>query len=371
LTVVQQLESDVAEARRSRSETVRMLSPAARRDFDSSPDVLVDKRPTMRQSAPVFLAIVCLSGTGCVKKMLINGQIEGTRQASVAFDTIGDFELAYSAAANGIVQFEGMHHLAPDNEDALFLLAKAYAGYAYGFAEDDMERAEDDGDRALAEYHKRRAISAYDRAIAYGLELLGHHAKGFDEAKASEAQLKEWLAKNFTSQALAGDLFWTGYAWVARTNLLIADAEAVANLWVGVALLERSVLLDSTYEHWAGVTTLAAYHARSSTAELDEAKTLFDRALEKTGRKSLIVQFNYATKYACARADNVLYGQLLREVLQAEDPDPSQRLFNVVAKRRAQRWIEEKRTFDACSMDPAPAPSAPAEPPTSEVDDAS
>src|SRR5438477_567718 len=92
----------------------------------------------------LFAAIsVCATPLGCVKKMLINGQIEGTRQASSAFDTIGDWELAYKAAASGIVQFEGMHKLAPDNDDGLFLLTKGWTGYGFGFAEDEMEDAQD------------------------------------------------------------------------------------------------------------------------------------------------------------------------------------------------------------------------------------
>jgi hypothetical protein len=295
--------------------------------------------------------------SGCIKSALINGQIEGTRQASSAFDTIGDLELAEAAAASGIVQFEGMHELSPDNTDALFLLVKGWTGYAFGFAEDEMERAEDDGDRSGAEYHKKRAIAGYDRALKYGLELLAHRAQGFEEAKAGEATLKAWLEQSFTKTDDAANLFWTAYAWIARTNLMKDDAEAVANLYVGVAIMERAVALDPAYNNWSGLVVLAAYHARAAAAELDEAKKLFDQALEKTERKSLIVQFNYATKYACARADNVLYGKLLNEVLTTEDKDENLRLTNAIARRRAQRWLAEKRMFDACSMDPAPAVS--------------
>src|SRR5262249_59698816 len=142
-------------------------------------------------------AIASFLPFGCVKKMLINGQIEGTRQASTAFDTIDDWELAYKAASSGIVQFEGMHKLAPDNDDALFLLTKGWTGYGYGFAEDEMEDAQDAGDRDLEEHHRRRAVMAYERAMQYGIELLSHRAKGFDDAKKGEGELKAWLEKNF------------------------------------------------------------------------------------------------------------------------------------------------------------------------------
>src|SRR5258706_10542577 len=108
---------------------------------------------TARTFAPFLVLALAFGSTGCIKKMLINGQIEGTRQASGAFDTIGDWDLAYNAASSGIVQFEGMHILAPDNEDGLFLLTKGSTGYGFGFVEDEMEAAEDAGERETADYH--------------------------------------------------------------------------------------------------------------------------------------------------------------------------------------------------------------------------
>ena len=84
-----------------------------------------------------------------------------------------------------------------------------------------------------------------------------------------------------------------------------------------------------------------------------------EAALAGTGRKFLLAQTIYATTHACARADAATYDKLLREVLAAEDPDPSQRLSNIVAKRKAARWLKEKRMFDACSMDPIAPPAEP------------
>ncbi|MDP9002683.1 MAG: hypothetical protein M3O46_21545, partial [Myxococcota bacterium] len=53
--------------------------------------------------------------SGCINQILIAGEIESTRRASAAFDTIGDYELARAATQSGLAQFEGMHALAPDN----------------------------------------------------------------------------------------------------------------------------------------------------------------------------------------------------------------------------------------------------------------
>ncbi len=179
-----------------------------------------------------------LGTTGCIKAMLVNGQIEGTRKASAAFDTIGDYELARSAAQAGLVQFEGMHRLAPDNSDALFMLTKGWVGYGFGFVEDEMEAAEDAGDDDLVDYHRKRARMAYDRAAFYGLQLLAQNADGFEQAKKTEQTLVKWLSDNFSSQEDAEDLFWTGYAWMARVNLMKGDdtegPALIAELYVGV-----------------------------------------------------------------------------------------------------------------------------------------
>lgn len=305
------------------------------------------------------LAALCAS-TGCVRQMLINGQIEGTREGSVAFEAFGDFEAGEMAAASAIVQFEGMRALSPENPDALFLLAKGYTGFAFAFVEDHMERAEDASDRELADHHRARARGLYAKAVGYGLERLAQIAPGFEDAKKSEATLKTWLEAEFTDAGLAPDLFWTGYAWISRANVSKDDAEIVAELFVGVELVRRSVALDPTYNAHSGQIILGGYHARTAAAELEEAQKMFEAALSGTGHKFLLAQHIYATTYHCAKADAAAYDKLLREVLAAEDPYPEQRLSNIVAKRRAARWLAPKRMFDACSMDPVAPPEAPA-----------
>ena len=298
-------------------------------------------------------ALLCLLfGTGCIKQMLLNGQIASTREASAAFDSISDYELAYNAASGGIVQFEGMHKLAPDNLDALFMLTRSYASFGFAFAEDDMETAQDAGDAEMAEYHKRRAILSYERAIQFGLELWEKRgAVGFEQAKANEAALKTWLQQTFPEKEDAPDVLFVGVAWLSRTNLMKDDAEAVADLWIGASIIERAVELDSAFNNHQGVLALASYHARSATADLDKSKALFEELLQKTERKSLLPIFAYATKYACARVDGALYTQLLQEIMNAKDPDPSLRLMNAIAQRRARRWLGTQRMFDACSID--------------------
>jgi hypothetical protein len=247
-----------------------------------------------------------------------------------------------------------MNRLSPGNEDALFLLTKGWVSYGFVFAEDDMESAQDAGDAKGEEYHRGRAAQAYERAVEYGLQLVSLRAKGFTEARRTEASLKAWLHDNFTNPSDGENLFWFGYAWLARTALNRDNPAIVADLWVGNALVERSVELNPSYNNFSGMVAMGSYHARAASAELDEAKKLFEGALAKTQRKALLVQLAYALRYACAKQDAGTYEKLLKEVIDAPESDPNLRLPNSVAKRRAKRWLSEKRMFEGCSMDPTP-----------------
>jgi hypothetical protein len=192
-----------------------------------------------------FLLASLLSSLGCIETILTNGEIASTRTAAASFDTLGDYELAKVSTQAGLAQFEGMHRIAPDNEDALFLLVQGWGGYAWGFVEDEVEEAQVKGDDAAADYHKKRAKMAYDRAVFYGLELLAHKDKGFEKAKKNDATLNAWLKEHFDSKDDAVNLFWVAYAWMSRVNLLQDDPAMVADLYIGVHRRRQEALRDA------------------------------------------------------------------------------------------------------------------------------
>ena len=77
---------------------------------------------------------------------------------------------------------------------------------------------------------------------------------------------------------------------------------------------------------------------------------MFDTVLANTKRTNLIAHVAYATTYACVKGDRSLYEQLLNEALTAQDPDPEQRLANLIAKRDAKRAMAKARMMD-CGFD--------------------
>ena len=288
-----------------------------------------------------IVAMAAIFAVGCIKTTILNGQIKGTREGSVAIDTLSDFEVARTIAYAGLGQFEGMHELAPDNEDALFLLTKGWTATAFAFIEDDYEMAVDADDEARAEYHRGRARAAYDRAIHYGVTLLEMRAKGFDKAKNNIASMKGYLSQFYRNDALT--LLWVGQAWLAKSNVAKDDPAVVAELHVGEALVERSVELDENAAYAAGHAALGAYHARTAMAELDMSLKHFMRAIELTRGNALLPKFTLARTYYCMKGDKASYEKTLREVVDAADVLPEQRLQNTIAKRRARRYLSKSR----------------------------
>ena len=72
----------------------------------------------------------------------------------------------------------------------------------------------------------------------------------------------------------------------------------------------------------------------------DQARVFFDRALERTERRSFALLVNMANTVAVQTEDRALFVALLTEVLSAEDRDPTVRLANLVARRRARRLLD-------------------------------
>ena len=273
--------------------------------------------------------------------------------------------MARAAAQAGLAQFEGMHRLRPENSDALLMLLKGWAGYGFAFAEDDYEDDVTHDRDDQAEVDKARAKHAYDRAINYGRALLAQYDGGFTEAKKRDAPLRVWLDKNFRDKDDAEALYWFGTAWMLRVNLLKDDPAQVATLFVAPAFLERARKLDEGYNYFGAGMSLAAYHARNAVAELPESRAMFEDTLQKTGGKSLMVQLNYAMRYACIARDRALFDRMLGAVDAAGDPDPSLergetakpearlRLMNVIAKRKAKR-ARGKAFLEECGFSEAP-----------------
>lgn len=309
----------------------------------------------------VLVALAAPLVLGCDLTKMAAGQTAHVFQrAAPAFDEQSDYEFAGQAAAGSVLQLEGVLRVVPDNEILKLEAARGWTGYAFGYIEDQMELAEIAGNLDEADRQRARARTMYLRARELGRLLLEQQAEGFEEAVAGGPDvLRAFIAEEFDDEEDAPALFWTGYAWGSAINVSLDDPALIADLPLARTLVERSVELDEAYYNAAGLTFLG--FANSVVNEMfggnpPRGREYFERALQQTERKALLVQFNYARSYAIQTQDRALFEQLLREVIDAPDDIlPSARLPNVIAKRRAARYLARAdELFDESLRQPIP-----------------
>ncbi|MFT3927582.1 MAG: TRAP transporter TatT component family protein [Myxococcales bacterium] len=292
-------------------------------------------------------SILLLAGsTGCSMSKLVANQTAGmVRDGAPALDALGDYELAVQGIPGGIVQLETFYHISPDNPDLGLNLAKAYVGYALASVEHQYEVQDAAGNMDAADELRARARFLYLRARDIGLHQLNVKKKGVDAAvKGGEADLTKYLQK-FKSKHDAPALFWAGSAWGAAIDMSRDQPDLIVDLPLAKALVQRAFELDESFYHFGpgmflGAANSALPEAMGGNPTL--GKQFFDTALEKSGRKNLIIQFQMARTYAVNTQNKELFDKLIKEILDAPDYGDEFRLPNLIAKHRAKFYQETK-----------------------------
>ena len=283
------------------------------------------------------------------KPMLFEDALAWTREGASTVQTMHDFEAAKDASYGAMGTLEGLHLLVPDNEDGLVLLTRAWAGISFAFMDDEREEALDKKNEQLALYHEARARSGFKRARFYGEELVALHADGFKAAQRNADTLRAFLRQNYTDEEQTEGLLWLAFSIVGRVAFDMDNPETVSELWIGVEILEHVVSLKPDIEYGTAYTMLGA--ARAGLKEWDAAKQYFEKALQIGGGRVLTAHVTMAQRYYCPKRDKKHYFESLNTALAAGDSMPEQRLSNVLAKRRARRYLDNKYWQEDCAFE--------------------
>jgi hypothetical protein len=181
----------------------------------------------------------------------------------------------------------------------------------------------------------------YSRARDLGLRVLHRRDEHFLEMTHKDPKtLRAYLDKEFDDDDLPA-LFWTMMAWTSAVNNS-PNLDALADMSSLRVIAEWVVQRNPGYEDAGALVFLGGFES-SFPVQLgghpEKGKAYFERALKLTHRKNHILLINYATLYAVAAQDRVLYVSLLHEVLEAGDQGSAYRLSNKVARRRAVRAL--------------------------------
>jgi hypothetical protein len=296
--------------------------------------------------------VLCFALFGCDPNAFIadsTGKL--LHQAAPSMDSFFDYETAGVGLPAVILQLEAFLSVTPDNEILALDLAKAYVGYAQGWIEADLEVAEALGDVERGDRARLRARLHYLRARDLAIRAMRARNGELDEAlQAGEAEFTDYLKRTYTAKDDAPPIFWAGLAWGAAINLSIDDPWLLSDLPTAKALVQRALELDELYFNGGAYLFLATAEASMPPAvggDAALARELFERGLERTGRKNHMMQVNYARIWAVASQNREAFHSLLQEVLDGSDLGPSVRLSNAVARSRAARYLSMEETLFA------------------------
>ena len=292
----------------------------------------------------VLLPIVLL---GCdTVKFAANASTELFTRAQPGIEQFWDYETAGKAIPAGILQLEGVLRIVPDNERILIFTIGSYLGYGVGWIEDRLEEADAEDDFEEVLHLRGRARLMYTRAWELAKHMLRLRADGFDEAARGGVDgLAAWLEANFRRPEDAEVLLLASQAWAANIIFNLHDMDAVADFPMAKVILERSVELDPSFYFMQGKTLLAIVASQQFPPDIEKSRALFEEVLAGTERRSLIVQVSMARYYAVAIGDYALFKKLLDEVVAAGDVLPEARMMNLIARRRAQRYLRRPYLF--------------------------
>lgn len=292
-----------------------------------------------------FVAWIALLGAGCdlTTRFAATETSSVLRQASQAVEQHWDIDLVGDGLPASIVQLEGLYAVIPDDEDLGIQVMRASGSYAWGWLSDDAEDA-----LARGDIERQEAISLRGRLLFLRARNIGvHHMRlrdgGIDVALAAGPEaLGRHLSQRYGAREDAAILFWTGYAWAGAIQMSNADPALVAELPLVRTLLERSFALDASFFHASALMALAAIDAVVGPeygGDPERGRARFEQALTATERRFFAVQLQYAATYAVTVGDRDLFVTLLREIVDGGDPDPSVRLANRLARRKAIRLL--------------------------------
>ena len=167
-------------------------------------------------------------GSGCVSEFAADTTANFLAKAAPAARAYFDYESAGYAAADGLVQLEGLHRVSPDNERLTLTLAQAYVVYAFGWVMDKQEQAALEGRYDEADREQARAFLMYERAQRLVLHIMRQRDAGIDHALESDPDvLTAYLREHYADPEDDIELvFWLAVAWGSDDHQRAFDRRA-------------------------------------------------------------------------------------------------------------------------------------------------
>jgi len=291
--------------------------------------IRVGYRKILSIALSLYILISVLLLSGC-SYFISSATVDMTENLSQAILNNNDLATVEAGGPAYLLMVDSLLYRSPDNESLLRGASNIYTAYTTVFVKD-----------------KARAKKLTEKALSYALRAICIRRPktcGFREVNFQEF--------NNTISTLeikdVPDLFTLGSAWSAWIQMNREDWNAIAEISRVEAIMKRVVELDEFYQDggahlYLGVLTTFLPPALGGKPNV--GRRHFERALEISKNKNLMVKVLYARHYARLMFDQKLHDRLLNEVLEAKTDVPGYTLSNTLAQQQAMELIKSGEEY--------------------------
>ena len=286
----------------------------------------------------VTTLLVAAAFAGCSLRSMAVNAVMPTLANPAVYLSEEDPEVARDALPFLLKTIESILDADPAQQDALLFANTGFLLYANAFLQADAALAEWN-DYEVASELNERARRMYLRARDYGLRNveIDHPdiaARLLDDPQSAVAVFDVEDVES---------LYYLGGAWMLAISLGLDQPALVADLPAARALLDRALELDEDFErgalHSAFITLESVGEAMGGSYA--RARDHFARAVELSDGQDAGPYLSLATGVAVAEENREEFRELLETAI-AIDPDeePSNRLLNLIAQKRARVLLD-------------------------------
>ena len=272
-------------------------------------------------------AIIMLAGCA---SMISSATSRMADNLTTAMLNQNDLETVREGAPAYLIMIDGLIQGDPENTNLLLAGSKLYFSYTSAFIEDE-ERAKRLADKSLDYSQRALCIEIPDLCTVLSEKL--------DVVK---------QALNNTSSKDLPVLYGYASALASWTQANAADWNAIANLPQITAMFERCVELDENFDNGGAHIFLGILGTKlppSFGGKPEQGRAHFERAIEISDGKNLMIYVLLAESYARLVFDQQLHDELLHIVLAGPATEPGFTLINTLAKQQAAVLLAESDEY--------------------------
>jgi len=294
----------------------------------------------------IAILLCALISSACnLTGLLIRSTADATAEAGAEIGPkLSDPELLKSTMESGIIATQGVLYYEDEYEPVLMGYILTRLGYGLIWMGEESARLEQAGKFEEAERVNARADLLFSQALNQAKRVLRLRDDGFDAAMAGGVDVfKVWVDEQFYRVDDAEPLLMLAGAWFIGALSSDEGLAGAVDIPYARYMVERSIQLDPEANASLGMVALGTYEC--VMPELMGGKPelgikLLTKAMEQTERKAHGILVTLAERCAVAKQDRKMFHDLLMEVIEAGD-EPEYRLFNKIARHRAERLLTQ------------------------------